>query len=511
MTSSPLISLFSQPAPVRRGPSSFIISLILHGIVFTLLFIGLNRPHKVDLNSPSQRYTVRIMELDKPEPRPVQVGASLAAPGQEASAEAAKGGSPDQAPAPRLPHDFVPQKDATRTLIQPVERKAIIAREAPLPQIVQWNPPDPTMNKIVAPPPQVLVKVDVKPTLDLPNREMHVADLKLSSTTFDTKAPMPAPSKTSPVNVQSTAALPPKVPETTSKNASNPTSGSVISLSEIQLQKGTAVLPMVNEIAPTPYAGPMSPGQPNSLAANGTGRTDTKQNNGATANGQTPGTQAGLNAGKSGAVGLSGSNASGVAKGGANGGANGAAGAGTGGGTTGQGGANMAMTGELGVNSDTGGPSVVHLGLPRNGKFGVVVVGSALAEDYPETADLWRGRLAYTVYLHVGVSKNWILQYSLPRSDAAEMSVDGAHLEAPWPYDITRPSIDADANADAIMVHGFVNALGKFEKLNIIFPTGLAETKFLLHALQQWEFRPAMQTGKATLVEILLIIPAESQ
>jgi hypothetical protein len=91
------------------------------------------------------------------------------------------------------------------------------------------------------------------------------------------------------------------------------------------------------------------------------------------------------------------------------------------------------------------------------------------------------------------------------------MSGEGGHLEAPWPYDITRPSIDADANSDAIMVHGFVNALGKFEKLSIIFPTGLAETKFLLHALQQWEFRPAMEMGKATLVEILLIIPAESQ
>jgi hypothetical protein len=507
MTSSPLISLFGNPAPVRRGPSSFFISLVLHGIAFTLLFIGLNQPHKADPKSDRQRFTVRIMELDKPEPRAMQTGASLAAPGQASAATSKSGGSPDQAPAPRLPHNFVAQKDATRTLIQPVERSAIIPREAPLPQIVQWNPPDPTLNKIVAPPPQVVVKVDVKPTLDLPNREMHVADLKLSSTPNPTKTPMPTPSKTSPVNVQAPAEQAQRVPETTSKNSKIPTSGSVISLSDVQLQKGTAVLPMVSEIAPTPYAGPMSPGQPNSLSPNGTGRTDTKQN-GSTAAGQTPGNQAGANAGKSGVVGTNGSNDSGVGKGGANGSANGGAG---GGGAGGQGGANMAMAGETGISADTGGPSVVHLGLPRSGKFGVVVVGSALAEDYPETADLWRGRLAYTVYLHVGVTKNWILQYSLPRSDVAEANGDAGHLEAPWPYDITRPSIDADANADAIMVHGFVNSVGKFERLSIIFPTGLAETKFLLHALQQWEFRPAMQTGKATLVEILLIIPAESQ
>ncbi len=243
---------------------------------------------------------------------------------------------------------------------------------------------------------------------------------------------------------------------------------------------------MVNEIAPTPYTGPLSPGQPNSTSANGTGRTDTKQT-GASSAGQTTGNlagnQPGANAGKSGAAGASGSNASGAGKGGTNGSANGGSGGGLG-----QGGTNLALAGEAGLNSDTGGPSVVHLGLPRNGKFGVVVVGAALAEDYPETAELWRGRLAYTVYLHVGVSKNWILQYSLP-SDAADAAGKGSHLEAPWPYDITRPSIDADANADAIMVHGFVNALGRFEKLSIIFPTGLAETKFLLHALQQWEFQ----------------------
>ncbi len=153
MASSPLISLFNNPPPVRRGPSSFFISFVVHCIVFVLLFFGLNQPHKVDPKTDRQRFTVRIMDLDKPEPKPLKAGGSLAAPGQEASAEIAKsGGSPDQAPAPRLPHNFVPTKDALRTLIQPVEHNAVIAREAPLPQIVQWNPPDPTISKIVAPP-----------------------------------------------------------------------------------------------------------------------------------------------------------------------------------------------------------------------------------------------------------------------------------------------------------------------------------------------------------------------
>ncbi len=86
--------------------------------------------------------------------------------------------------------------------------------------------------------------------------------------------------------------------------------------------------------------------------------------------------------------------------------------------------------------------------------------------------------MTYTVYLHIGTAKNWILQYSLPRSkEATSPAIFVGRPEAPWPYDMTRPSIDADVNADAIMVHGFVNALGRFEQLAINFPTQLAEDK----------------------------------
>jgi hypothetical protein len=148
--------------------------------------------------------------------------------------------------------------------------------------------------------------------------------------------------------------------------------------------------------------------------------------------------------------------------------------------------------------------------LPKDGKYGVVVVGSSLAEDYPETVNMWRDRLAYTVYLRVGVAKNWILQYSIPRAQVASGG-SAIRPDAPWPYDITRPSIDANANTDAIMVHGFVNAAGRFEQLAVVFPTELAEAKFLLRALQQWQFRPAMQNGQATTVEVLLIIPDQTE
>ncbi len=116
--------------------------------------------------------------------------------------------------------------------------------------------------------------------------------------------------------------------------------------------------------------------------------------------------------------------------------------------------------------------------------------------------------LVYTVYLHVGAGKNWILQYSLPPAAAA----GNTKPDAPWPYDIVRPRFDPDDyNSDALMVHGFVNASGRFERLALVFPEEFAKAKFLLSALQQWEFRPARQNGQVAAVEVLLIIPEETE
>lgn len=478
MKSSPIISLFDTPPPSRRGPSSFLISLGVHAIAFVILVIGLNQPHKIDERSELQRYAVRIMELHRPEPKERRVAEKiLTDPGSQAGARfAAAGGGPESAAAARIPPNFLSEKKAPQTLIQPeVKRDILLSQVVPLPQIVQWKPPDNAISKIIPPPPVPVAQVKVKPTLDLPNQEMKVADLKLSASVFDTKAPLPAPSKTSPVSVQA-AEQAQRVPETASKSSAHPTPASIISLSDIKLQEGTAVLPMVSEVAPTPFSGSLSPGQPKGQSQSGNGKTDSKQT-GASA-GQTAGDQAGKTGNTSG--------------------------------TAGQGAASGQAGTEEGGNSLNGQRTVVHINQPKDGKFGVVVVGSSVAEDYPETVNLWKGRLAYTVFLRVGVSKNWILQFSLPRSQGTDSTNSASRPDAPWPYDITRPSIDANSNTDAIMVHGFVNTLGRFEQLAVIFPTELAETKFLLHALQQWQFRPAMQNGQATAVEVLLIIPDES-
>ena len=134
-----------------------------------------------------------------------------------------------------------------------------------------------------------------------------------------------------------------------------------------------------------------------------------------------------------------------------------------------------------------------------------------MAEEYPEAIGLWGSRLAYTVYLHVGLSKSWILQYCLPPGASAATNGAVTRLEAPWPYLMERPELAAEElNTDAIMIHGFINTSGRFEKLAIVSPVGFAQPKFVLNALEQWEFRAAMQNGLMTTVEVLLIIPVEA-
>ena len=476
MKSSPIIVLFGDPPPSRRGPSGFLISLVVHGCACALLYLGFHQARKVDSRSMTPRFAVRIMELRKQEPK-IQplVQRAISRPDQLPDTHPiAPGGSPEIAAAPRIPLNFISQKQAIQTLIQPDAPTDPTIPQVPLPQVFVWSSRDITVKNIVQPAPQTTAAIDVRPSLDPPNQEVRVADIKISSTAYDTKAPLPAPSKTSPINVPATQQTQ-QMPETASKDAGKATSAGVISASNIQLQEGTATLPMINEVAPAPFPGSLTAGQPKSLSQTGQGKTDGKQNGAGT--GQTAGNQIG----------------------------NAAAGSAP----AGQGGANGLAGVEASVTTGASQPTVVHITLPKDGKFGVVVVGSSLAEDYPETVHIWSGRLAYTVYLRVGVAKNWILQYSLPR--VQETASTGSRPDAPWPYDMTRPSIDSDANTDAIMVHGFVNTAGRFEQLAVVFPTALAEAKFLLHALQQWQFRPAMQSGQATSVEVLLIIPAESE
>jgi len=157
-------------------------------------------------------------------------------------------------------------------------------------------------------------------------------------------------------------------------------------------------------------------------------------------------------------------------------------------------------------------PSTSRVTLPKDGQYAVVVVGASLEDEYPEIFQLWEGRMVYTVYLPVGQTRNWSLQYSLPRSASSAALGDDATLQAPWPYDIVRPRLaSGDFITDALVLHGFVNKAGHFESLSIVYPAQFQYAGFVLNVLQRWLFRPASLSGQATTVEIVLVIPREDE
>lgn len=470
---SRIITLFADPPPSRRGPSGFLVSMVVHVVVMGSLYLNLKHRIRVEDEAIVQRYTVRLLSLWRPEPqmqRPVE-NRSTQFP-QGAAGEIASGGPPSAPSLPQQPKDWIP---APQTLVQPdLPPNLLLPQETPIPLILMWSPESNTARQIVLPPPQEKTVANVRPDLSPPNHESEPADLRISASAFVTDTPLPLPSTTSPVVVRGPE-LVKQVPETASKPLGTPVPARILSLSDLRLERGTIALPMVNETAAVGASDAMAPVREVNASQEGNGNRASKQSGiGA---GDTPGNHAGKGAGTDRVAGQE------EAKVGPDTGASQAADAGSG---------------------DQ--PTVTRIIMPKDGKFGVVVVGSSMAEEYPETVGLWGSRMAYTVYLHVGLGKSWILQYSLP---AAADNGTSARIEPPWPYAMERPGLaPGDLNGDAIMVHGFVNTSGRFEKLAIVFPVDFSQSKFVLGALEQWQFRAAMQNGLLTAVEVLLIIPA---
>jgi hypothetical protein len=245
---------------------------------------------------------------------------------------------------------------------------------------------------------------------------------------------------------------------TTAAGSGQPTAGTVMSLSDFGMAHGQVELPPVNQSASSNSPGALAPG--------------TAKNPSQAGHGNPAGAASGTKA------------------------------------KQGEGNAGNTQSGAQNGHGLGGRPLTTHIARQKEGQFGAVILGPSLEEEYPETANVWSGRLAYTVFLPVGLAKSWILQYSLFRVGNAAQAGNTGRLDAPWPYNIVRPNIEPGAiDADALMVHGFVNQAGRFEALTVAFPPGFAQAQFVLNALAQWQFRPATQNGQNVKVEILLISP----
>jgi hypothetical protein len=462
MSSSRIISLFSERPEIIQRPSSFLVSILAHIGGFSLLSFGFIYTPDIRDTVITKRYTVRHLDMHTPDEKLRQSAANgVAFPGPHSDAPKPV---PGEKPAA---HEEAPRQTANaekgiQTLIQPdLPDPVKVTVLTPVPKVVLWTPQKQPVKNVVAPLPEKATAADVKPSLNAPNSEIDLGDLGISSTDMPTQSIAVAPTTTSPVRVHG-----PKMvqlaPVTTSQTAATPTPTAVMSINDLIMPDGTATLPPVNIATEQNKSGILAPGQASS----------------------------GTKGAKTGGLGKD--EASG--EGGTTSGAPGAA--------------SVARPGPPTGADDA--LSTNRFTLPKDGQFGAVVVGASLEEKFPEMSGIWNDRVAYTVYLHVGLAKSWILQYSLPRSSEATQAGNVQRLDAPWPYNIVRPNIGPGMfNSDAILVHGFVNQAGRFEALAIAFPPDFQQSQFVLDALNQWQFRPAEQNGQTEKVEVLLIIPEE--
>jgi hypothetical protein len=459
MRSSPTISLFSAQPELNQKPYSFVVSVVAHSTVLALLLFGVMSAPKVKTPVLAERFTVRHLELQSLDSEMEQAAASAVADSSlhaKTHAPAPSGSSEAQKP---LLQQVADARPARQTLVQPdLPKPLTLPVEIPLPTVVIWNAANNPAKTIVAPLPQKPPVADVKPSMQKPNEEVLLANVAIPAAKLPSMNQALLPRTTSPIVLQGPKPTPP-APITTAAGSAKSTSATVMSLSDTRMANGVVTLPPGNLTASSNSHGSLTQGQARNSSQAGQGN----------------GNQAGKAAGSGSSQRAGNSSDAGSASQGSK------------------------------VGFGQGGQfSTVHITRQKDGQFGAVVVGSSLVEKYPETAELWNGRMSYTVYLHMGLAKSWILQYSLPRSSQGNVE----HIEAPWPFSIVRPNIaPGSIDADALMVHGFVNQAGRFEGLSIAFPPQFAQAQFVLGSLAQWQFRPATQNGQDVKVEVLLIIP----
>ena len=484
---------FRPEAPsARRGPSGFLVSVLTHVLVICAVYIYMKETVRVTELIAKQRYTVRLINVEPPRLRTMRSGGS----GSESSSiSLATTQSPD--PGGEAPSPLIRQVPRPVHAAQPLISAGSASESARQASAVA-TACDLVSRQSAGCDHHAASHTDSQyPNLDSVTGKPEQRDAHRGCEDHRNRVqsnrvgPLP-PSTTAPLAVKHPS-LPAQMPATASSAVGPATPARVISLSDMQLVHGTIALPALNEVGaangvndPTPdkaLAGSNSNGT-GKLNASGSGdNKNDRGHDGSTAGGGTQVASAG----------------------------GGGQGASQDSGRSGTHGGNAAGNEGDGSGTDEAGAALVtELRRSMDGEFGAVVVGASIAEKYPETMQLWAGRLAYTVYLHMGLpeeldpaicSRSRRFQHEQQR-DAAACSVKGYLME--------RPTLaPGDFDSDAVMVHGLLNTSGHFEGLAVVFPTDFSQAKFVLSTLQQWRFRPALQDGKIIAVEVLLIIPEE--
>jgi hypothetical protein len=495
---APTAIIFQQPdgrasaAPRRARWLAFFASVLLHCAGFTLVASIRISPgdERADFSPP---YSVTVMHLQLPEeyrapplsiPSPPKEAEPSSRPAEaprpaEQTAPPPKSEIAGPLPEPRVkpePRRFqLPPRPKAKPVPQTVVLDTVLPEtvlpgQVPLPTLLVWTPPKlrppvkqfsvPTPNRV----PPAQKSLPAAPVLEAPNREIVLGAVNLAPTLLNDSSRLVHIPTTS-VPVSSAGREPAKESPQIARTTSDQPGVNVISQPNAPQALTPSVVPLANQIAPEDRAGGGQEGAPPPVApgSNTPPAAGAAAPNGAAAPDRAVGTQE-----------LRGAPTS---------------------------------TGGTGALRSPGGKFAVVV-QPPDGKFAVVIQGSPDSLHYPESAGLLAGKIVYTVYLRVGLRKNWILEYTLPKDARGVPATNRTPIEPPWPLLILRPD-ELTARPVYIIVHGKITGAGEFDQLSLVFPREFEKQDVLLNSLKQWKFRPALRDGEPAAIDVLLIIPRQ--
>ncbi|MGH9563541.1 MAG: hypothetical protein ACRD3S_18980, partial [Terracidiphilus sp.] len=228
--------LFESATPPRQGMVTFIGSVVVHALAGALLCFALayKPPNSRVI---TEHYNLRQLDLEMlaeleqlrvPHPDPLNTPVP----------------NKPRLTAPAPSHSIKTPIVKLQPLIQPdLPNTVKMAQQIPVPRIVLWSASSKVVQKIT-PPKLKMPPANAIPTLDRPNQELKIADVAVSSNNQLSLKSQVIPSTTLPIADRN--AIQVQQLSSVSQVAAAPTPAAILSLSDIQLVKGTAELPPVS-------------------------------------------------------------------------------------------------------------------------------------------------------------------------------------------------------------------------------------------------------------------------
>ncbi len=261
------LMLFATPLPAHQGPVTFAGSLLIHALAAVVVCFSLGyKPPSVRVIR--EHYTIRQLDLSE---LAAEANARIRYPIQ--NRDAAHPNKPQPAPPS---HPMTVLNPGLQTLIQPeLPNPVTLPQEIPVPRVLLWSASKTVVKKIVPPLQKRPLAADVIPLLERPNQELRVADVNIASSNQLSLKSQALPSTTSPLAARDSIQVQ-QPPSSVSQLSATPTPAAILSLSDIQMQSGAAVLPPVTESPKSDAPGGLAPGQgknSSTQSANGEGNS----------------------------------------------------------------------------------------------------------------------------------------------------------------------------------------------------------------------------------------------